>query len=192
MPIVWHKEPFLYFGAGGTNMSGQYCVDANVFITAWYDRYIGYPPRIFPSLWKQLSECRSDIVLIKPIFDEIEPISPPDKKLSIEKKREKYPLRVWMEENQFDVTDINDETKAVSLDLEKEYEINSESKGAGQNDITLIAYAKIMDKTVVTFEAKQPQKPGKKSNYKIPLICQEQDVACINFIDMLDSLNIRV
>jgi hypothetical protein len=114
-------------------MSGQYCVDANIFLAAWYK---SYPRHIFSSLWKQLSECRSDIILIKPIFDEIEPISPSDKKLPIEKKREKYPLRVWMEENRFNATDINDETNAVSLSLEKEYEISSESKGAGQNDMT--------------------------------------------------------
>ncbi|MDI6782029.1 MAG: DUF4411 family protein [bacterium] len=96
-----------------------------------------------------------------------------------------------MEENRFDATDINDETMAVSLDMEKEYEISSVSKGAGRSDIALIAYAKIMNKTVVTLEAKQPQKPKEKSKYKIPLICQEQDVACINFIEMLTYLNIR-
>ena len=58
--------------------------------------------------------------------------------------------------------------------------------------MTLIAYAKIMDKTVVTFEGEQPQKPGKKSNYKIPLICREQNVECIDFIKMLQCLDIRV
>ncbi|MDI6782030.1 MAG: DUF4411 family protein [bacterium] len=61
-------------------MIGRYCVDANIFIAP---RYNGYPLHIFPSLWKHLSERRSDIILIEPIFDEIEPISPADKKLSI-------------------------------------------------------------------------------------------------------------
>ena len=109
-----------------------------------------------------------------------------------DKKREKYPLRVWLEEGNFTVPNITDEVNTVSLDLEREYETSNESKGAGQIDITLIAYAKVMRKTVVTFEAPQPQKPGKKYNYKIPLICQEQGVDRIDFITMLDQLNIRI
>lgn len=60
-----------------------------------------------------------------------------------------------------------------------------------RNDITLIAYAMVTGKTVVTFEGEQPQKPGKKCNYKIPLICHEQSVECINFVAMLDRLGIR-
>ena len=49
-------------------MSGQYCVDANIFLAAWYK---SYPRHIFSSLWQQISECRNDIILIKSIFDEI-------------------------------------------------------------------------------------------------------------------------
>ncbi len=76
--------------------------------------------------------------------------------------------------------------------LEKEYKITTASRGAGQNNITLIAYAKITNNTVVTLEGKQSEKPKKKSNYKIPLICKEQDVKCIKFIDMLEKLKIRL
>ena len=34
---------------------------------------------------------RNDIILIKPVFDEIDPISSADQKLSIDKKQGKYP-----------------------------------------------------------------------------------------------------
>lgn len=170
-------------------MSGKYCVDANVFIAAWY---INYPPRIFSPIWNQITQHRADIVLIKPVFDEIEPISSSDRKLAIDKKSEKYPLRVWLEDSRFAVPDISNEVNAVSLDLEIEYETDNTSKGAGQIDITLIAYAKVTRKTVVTLEAEQPQKPKKKYKYKIPLICQEQKVDCINFITLLDQLDIRI
>lgn len=111
-------------------MSGQYCVDANIFITSWNT---AYPINIFPSLWEQIAQCRNDIILIKPIFDEIDPISSADQKLSKGKKSEKYPLRVWMENNQFTATPIADDVKAVSLNLEKEYETNNNPKGADQN-----------------------------------------------------------
>lgn len=170
-------------------MNGQYCVDTNIFITAWYR---SHPVDVFPTLWKQLAQCRNDIILIKPIFDDIEPFSPADQKIPLDKKREKYPLRVWIENNKFDGGPVNDETEALSLELEKTYEITNESKGADQKDITLIAYAKIMDKTVITFEGMQNEKPGKKYNYKIPLICHEQDVLCEDFVYMLRNLGIKV
>jgi len=56
----------------------------------------------------------------------------------------------------------------------------------------LIAYAKKMKKIVVTFEAKQEQKPDKKNKYKIPLICKEQNVECITFMEMIRRLGIRI
>ena len=170
-------------------MSGKYCVDANIFITAWH---ISYPPRIFSPLWDQIAQHQPDIVLIKPVFDEIAPIPYSDRKLTIVEKKVKYPLQVWMDESCFAVHEISDEVNAISLNLEREYETDNTSKGAGQIDITLIAYAKEMNKTVVTLEEKQNQKPGKKCNYKIPLICKELEVDCITFIEMLDRLNIRI
>ena len=167
----------------------QFCVDANIFITAWHS---SYPIKIFRSLWPKLAESKGEIVIIKPIFDEIDPISSADNKLTLVKKKEKYPLRMWLVENQFLEIPVGNNIDPVSLDLEKEYEISDISKGAGQNDITLIAYAKTMNKTVVTFEEEQPQTPNKKCNYKIPLICSEQNVKCIDFVTMLDNLNIQI
>ena len=96
-------------------MTGDYCVDANSFITSWNTVY---PVNVFPSLWPQIAKH--------------------------------------------------------------------------QNDIALIAYAKNESKTVVTLEAQQPQKPGKKCNYKIPLVCDEQKVDCISFITMLERLGIEI
>lgn len=169
--------------------SVQFCIDANLFITAWH---VSYPIDIFSSLWEQLPKYREDTIMIKPIFDEIDPIAPHHRKLSLEKKKEKYPLRMWMEENRFEATPITDEINILSLELEREYEISPLSKGAGQKDITLIAYAKMTGNTVVTLESEQPNRPGKKSNYKIPLICQEQDVECCDFVKMIRSLKIKI
>jgi hypothetical protein len=170
-------------------VSGKFCLDANAFITAWH---VQYPPRIFASLWEQLAGFRDDFILIKPVFDEIDPIPSSDRKLQKTTKAEKYPLRSWLEDHQFEEIKIDDATNNLSIELEKEYEISEVSSGAGQTDITLIAYAKIMNKAVVTFEKDQHQKPAKKSNYKIPLICREQGVTWIGFIEMLDKLGVRL
>jgi predicted nucleic acid-binding protein len=170
-------------------LNTHFCVDANVFITAWYH---DYPPRILLPLWEQIANHHEMIEIIKPVFNEIEPIQSNDRKLQRDKKKEKYPLRIWLEDTKFPVPEINDEVNFLSLTLEQEYETIEDSKGAGQIDITLIAYAKINNRTVVTLESPQPQIPGKKYNYKIPLICKENDVDCINFINMIDQLNISI
>ncbi|WP_424946040.1 DUF4411 family protein [Candidatus Spongiihabitans sp.] len=170
-------------------MNGKYCVDANVFITPWCT---SYPINTFPTLWKQIAQHRNDIILIKPIYDEIEPISSIDNKLSQPEKKDKYPLRTWLTKNNFPEYPINDNINLLSLSMEQEYQIDDKSNGADQNDMLLIAYAKIMDQIVVTFEAYQKPKPNKKSNYKIPLICEEKKVNCISFIDMINALGIKV
>ena len=170
-------------------MSGQYCVDANVFITAWHT---AYPPRILSPLWARIADHASDILLVQPVFEEIEPIAPSDRKLSAARLRERYPLRMWFQDNGFPVVDVNDEINMLSLELERDYEISDEGKGAGRVDITLIAYAIKNGDTVVTLESIQNQKPTKKTNYKIPLICVEENVECIDFIQMLDQLEISI
>jgi len=170
-------------------MSPKYSLDANVFITAWFETY---PPRIFSPLWKKLATYTDDIELIRPVFAEIDTIQSQHRRLSIEKKRELYPLRFWMDGCGFNVIDIDGAIENLSISMEKEYEISEMTKGAGQNDITLIAYAKIYGMTVVTLEAQQKQKPGKKSNCKIPIICSEQGIRCINFIEFLDELKVEI
>lgn len=168
---------------------GNYCVDANIFIAAWHKNY---PIYIFPSLWKEIANKKSEIILIKPIFDEIEPVSPADKKIQIANKRTKYPIRMWLIENGFTETSIDDNVNKASLELEVHYETNEISKGAGRKDILLISYAKEKGKTVVTLEGEQLQQPKEKYNYKIPLICHEQAVDCIDFVKMVAKLGIRI
>ena len=72
------------------------------------------------------------------------------------------------------------------------YETDEYSKGADEKDVTLIAFALLGNHTVVTLEEKQKQPPAKKSNYKIPLICQIENVECISFIELLGRCNISV
>lgn len=51
----------------------SYCIDANVFITVWH---VTYPCEIFPTLYRAMgNKLPGNIILIKPVFDEIEPVS---------------------------------------------------------------------------------------------------------------------
>ena len=152
----------------------HYCLDANIFIDPWGR---DYPPSIFPTLWKKISEHKEEFIILKNIFNEIDPPSP---NLEEEERKKKHPLRTWLKENQFTPIPIPTEIHKLSLTLEKKYQIRpSISKGASQNDLLLITYAKENQKTLVTLESYQPNPPDKLSDYKIPLICKMENVDCI-------------
>lgn len=170
-------------------MSEKFCIDANVFMTAWY---VSYPPHIFSSLWDQISKCNGDIFFVNPVYNEIEPMSSSDLRLPLDQKLRKYPLRMWLKSIGFTVQNIPPEVERLSLDLERDYQIRNNSKGANQIDITLIAYAKEMEKTIVTLEGNQTDTPKEKYNYKVPLICKTEGVECINFVELLEELTVKI
>lgn len=159
----------------------KYCLDANVPITAWDEHY---RKDVFPTVWKNLAENGDHIIFIAPIFDEIDP------KYDLSKKGES--LKTWLIEEQFSKTPIDTEVKKEALRLRRKYETNNKKKGAGFNDIKLIAYAKVTKQIVVTFEKVQENLPGKKCNYNIPTVCREEKVECIEFIDFLRELKITI
>ena len=186
MQTIEHQKSGKRFATGRPVVS--YCVDANVFITAWN---LTYPKSIFPTLYREMEEKLPDhIILIKPVFDEIEPVSG---KKDPQKLREQHPVRTWLKKDVgISETPVDDSVKQKALELMGKYETDEHSKGAGETDITLITYASLHTHTIVTFEAEQNQQPAKKSNYKIPLICQEERVECINFVELLTRCKIKV
>lgn len=174
--------------------SAPFCLDANVFITAWNETH---PIDIFEPLWRKMANMRDSMALLKPIYDEIDPITsrvnPDGVKKSKDQLSKEHGLRMWLEDNNFVSTEIDgDEVFSQSLILGRKYEIREPSKGVGVNDLTLIAYAQIHKKIVVTLEAKQEPPPKEKWKHKIPAVCKQERVHCINFIEMLRELKISI
>lgn len=170
-----------------------YCLDSNVFITAWNDNY---PQNVFPTLYTEMErQLPGKIILIKPIFDEIDPVSSEDKKKSAEFLKKNYPLRFWLENKlKPHIVPIDNNVEKKARNLIKKYELkNKNTRGADHTDAKLVAYAFVHDHTVVTYEKKQPKSSGmKKHNYKIPLICEEEGAECITFVQLLEKCAIRV
>ena len=166
----------------------SYCIDANVFITVWH---VTYPRKIFPTLYQKMENILpANIILIKPVFDEIEPVSG---KKDVQKLQKEHPVRMWLKEEMgINETAIDDRVRQKALELMAKYETDEHSRGADEKDVTLIAFALLSNHTVVTLEEKQKQPPAKTSNYKIPLICQIENVECISFVELLGRCNIRV
>ena len=168
----------------------MYCMDANNFITGWQKHY---PPSVFPSLWDKIATERKKLIIIEPIYDEIDSMSADDKQKTRQELLKSHPIKLWLDDNYFQPVPIKKNVEAVSLELEKKYEIPPNNQGgANKNDITLIAYAKMHDIPVVTFEEKQLQPPLDKNRYKIPLICQEEGVRCIKLPQCLEELGIII
>jgi len=143
----------------------KFTLDANTIITAWDELY---PPDLFPKVWQLLIDNKEKIVFLKEIYDQIDPHSRNDDKLSPDEYKKKYTKKSWLKVNQFEVFKANN-IDARALELEREYQTKLKSKGADSKDILLIAFAAKYQHTVVTLEGEQKQKPSKKDNYKIPL-----------------------
>ena len=160
-----------------------YCLDASALIEAWGSVY---PPAVFPTLWQQLKRHKDKLTIIKPILDEIKPGH--------------GGLREWLDSNGFSATEKATSQKAKEVAdclraLKNKYETplqGTKTKGAGATDMELIAYSKINHKTVVTQESRQKENPSKKRNYKIPLVCDKEEVVCITFIEMLEELGVKI
>ena len=56
-----------------------YCLDASALINSWNEIY---SIRILPSLWEKIVEHKTNLQIIKPIFDEVEPPTGNDKRSS--------------------------------------------------------------------------------------------------------------
>ncbi len=166
----------------------SFCLDANALITPWY---ILYPPKIFPTLWEELAKRRGSFIIIKPIFDEIEPYPGGHKPNTTHPD---CPLRNWLINKDFK-PELNlggNEMHNTLFALEKNYDTRRTEQGIGKNDAHLIAYAKVHGNSVVTYEEIQDNAPREKRNYKIPLVCKTEGVACITFIKMLEELGVRI
>ena len=166
----------------------SHCIDANVFITVWH---VTYPREIFPTLYREMdNKLPGNIILIKPVFDEIEPVSG---RKETQRLKQEHPVRMWLKEDMgINETPIDDKVRQKALELMAKYETDEHSRGADEKDVTLIAFALLSNHTVVTLEAEQKQPPAKTSNYKISLICQIENVECISFVELLGRCNIRV
>ncbi len=137
MPVNWnscceYRGRFLY---------------ASTLMHAWH----AYPPDIFPALYGRLKDVFPGRVLVlKQILDEV---------IFTEEFNGFGVLKAWLHSIPLKPVhfDVRDEKL---LQLSRDFEIDSNRKGASHNDISLIAYAREHQYTVVT----------EASNQSLPLV----------------------
>ncbi|MBF2754462.1 MAG: DUF4411 family protein [Gammaproteobacteria bacterium AqS3] len=166
----------------------RYCLDANTLTNPFYETY----PRnleIFQNMWDLLAANQKSLVLIKPIYDEVLQFCEREAKDS-----DSNSLVNWLEEHNFSYIPITSEDERLALNIRQEYKPGP--KGISVTDSKLIAYVEnqrpdLLDSfCLVTEESPQTDKSKlKKKNYKIPAVCEERGIRCINLIDLLRELS---
>lgn len=106
--------------------------------------------------------------------------------VAFEEVEHKYPeCAKWLRDKGIKRISLSDEILLEAERIKELLEIEEEAYGAGvdENDLLIIATAKLESETLLTQENRQAILPSrKKKNYKVPAVCEMQDVsvACQN------------
>jgi hypothetical protein len=147
--------------------------DASSMIYAWDN----YPARQFPGLWEWMAAQISTKGLVMP-------------RVAFEEVAHKTPeCGEWLKGNDLELLEINNAILQEAMRIKGLLGIVGDSyhaKGVGENDIFIIASARIHRGELVSNEGRQklPDIPAKR---KIPAVCamHEVSVPCINFIEFI-------
>ena len=147
----------------------MYCIDTSSLISAWR---FDYPPDIFRSLWTQLDE----LIKQNRIFSSLEVL--------LELKQGGDAIYEWANARNHIFLEADDKIQtAVSSIMDKYPSFIPEFSAHGiWADPYIIAMAHIKSLTVVTGE--KANGPGAKKP-KIPNICQNLGIECIDFLSLI-------
>ncbi|HCA26221.1 MAG TPA: DUF4411 domain-containing protein [Betaproteobacteria bacterium] len=148
--------------------------DASSIIYAWDN----YPMRQFPGLWEWMANQIELGQLVMPSvgFEEVEKKVPDCAK--------------WLKDNNLGQLSISNAILQDAKRIKKLLGIigdNYHAKGVGENDILIIATARLHGAELVSDEGRQTNQPQEPSKRKIPAVCDMADVhvVCLNFIEYL-------
>lgn len=155
-----------------TKETKKYVLDANCFIEPW-NKFYSY--KFFPSYWDKFicKSCNDGIFYLQEeIYDEI-----------LKKDDE---LADWVKGNKIEKfeTDLNITQKVK--DINDEFpNLTKEAKKRSMADPFVIAFALLNGATVVTLEDL-----GTDSKPKIPFVCKQLNVPCINLYTCISEMGI--
>ncbi|MCL1918741.1 MAG: DUF4411 family protein [Peptococcaceae bacterium] len=147
--------------------------DASSMIYAWDN----YPHDQFPKLWEWMANQISEGTLQM-------------SEVAVEEVRHKAPeCNSWLRNNDFQIISVDNAILQESYRIKGLLEIEEDNYGRGvdENDLIIIATAKILNCELVTDEGFQANLPTHKYNYKIPAVCTMEtvNVSWINFLRYL-------
>lgn len=144
--------------------------DASSMIYAWDN----YPIGQFPKLWDWLADQIAQGLIQMSV-------------VAVDEVGHKVPECVgWMQAVGLQKMGVSNEILLEASRIKALLEIEEEQYGSGvdENDLIIIATAKLHGYELVTDEAFQPSLPKRKANCKIPAVCNmgSVDVAWLDFL----------
>ncbi|OXU15037.1 DUF4411 family protein [Sedimentisphaera salicampi] len=153
-----------------------YCLDTGVFIEAW-TKYYAFD--FFPEYWEKLDNLARDGVVFatEEVKNEIEKIDDE--------------LKEWLSEKHYFFKRINDEVQNCLIKIYENpthHRLVDNIKGRSIADPWVIAHAMAEDAVVVT---KEGSAPPRTPRIKIPNVCDNLGVECIQDYEMVRRLGIK-
>ncbi len=149
-------------------------LDASSILHAWDN----YPLVQFPMLWKwlekQIGQKRLSIASVA--FEEV--------------KRKSPECAEWLVEMEVARVAVRNEILAAALQIQKLLGIRDDqyhSDGVDENDVLIIATAKVEGFELVSNESRQLKSPKSNNRLKIPAVCNIPSVGvqCIDFVELI-------
>jgi hypothetical protein len=145
----------------------SYCIDTSGLLDGW-ERW--YPPEIFPSLWKRLTELIKDGKLV----------APEDVFLELKKKDDELTKWAKGQKGLFQPLDIPTQEALREVMGGFERLVNTQ-KDRSTADPVVIALAKARGLAVVTGE----KATGNPNRPKIPDVCESLNVRCLSLTTLI-------
>lgn len=152
--------------------------DASSIIYGWDN----YPVQMFPKLWQWLAGeiAAVNVGIPEVAFDEVSHMSPD--------------CHIWLKDAQIQAVDITEAALQTASAIKNMLGIQEDgyhADGVDENDLLVIACARVHGYELVSDEREQPALPQNKRRYKIPAVCKQQSVSvpCMNFLAYLKASN---
>ena len=153
-------------------------LDASSIIHAWDN----YPEKQFPPLWNWISDniASGEFVMAQVAFEEV--------------KKKAPDCATFLKNAELTQIKINNAIAQEAVRIKARLGIVNDAyhpDGVGENDILIIATAKIRKSELVSEESRQAKQPRENRRLKIPRVCGLPDVGvkCINFIELIRRSN---
>ena len=150
----------------------MYCFDTSSILHAWAN----YPEEQFPSVWRWMEkQIKAGEFLIPEI---------------VRDEAQDEDVLDWFVGKRLPTVAIPDKILNVAQSIKGGLGIKNDDysqRGVNNNDVIIIATAKVYGCAIVTEEGVQQQLPPKRKQYKMPAVCRANNIPVGNFLARLTN-----